>query len=74
MNLFAEASNRGIQTEFVDGQGHRRVTDAAALEIILNALPPHAPGPLLGQPVVVRRGRPARSELRPAASVPVSCK
>jgi 4-alpha-glucanotransferase len=74
MNLFAEASNRGIQTEFVDGQGHRRVTDAAALEIILNALPPHAPGPLLGQPVVVRRGRPARSELRPAASVPVSWK
>ena len=34
MNLFAEAKNRGIQTEFVDGQGHRRVTDAAALEIM----------------------------------------
>ena len=74
MNLFTEANNRGIQTEFVDGQGHRRVTDAAALEIILNALPPQTPGPLLGQPVVVRRGRPARSELRPAASVPVDWK
>ena len=70
MNLFAEASNRGIQTEFVDGQGHRRVTDAAALKIILNALPPPTPGPLIGQPVVVRSGRPAGSELRPAGGVP----
>ncbi|MBA4035491.1 MAG: 4-alpha-glucanotransferase [Bradyrhizobium sp.] len=74
MNLFAEANNRGIQTEFVDGQGHRRVTDAAALEIILNALPPQTPGPLLGQPVVVRHGRPARSELRSAARFPVGWK
>ena len=48
MNLFTEANNRGIQTEFLDGQGHRRVTDAAALEIILNALPPQSPGPLAG--------------------------
>lgn len=74
MNLFAEAKNRGIQTEFVDGQGHRRVTDAAALEIILGALPPQTPGPLLGQPVVVRHGRPAQSELRPAANVPAGWK
>ena len=74
MNLFTEANNRGIQTEFLDGQGHRRVTDAAALKIILDALPPQSPGPLLGQPVVVRRGRPARSELRPAASAPVDWK
>ena len=74
MNLFTEANNRGIQTEFLDGQGHRRVTDAAALKIILDALPPQSPGPLLGQPVVVRRGRSARSELRPAASAPVNWK
>ncbi|MET0675417.1 MAG: 4-alpha-glucanotransferase, partial [Bradyrhizobium sp.] len=65
---------RGIQTEFLDGQGHRRVTDAAALKIILDALPPQSPGPLLGQPVVVRRGRSARSQLRPAASAPVNWK
>ena len=74
MNLFTEANNRGIQTEFLDGQGHRRVTDAAALKIILNALPPQTPGPLMGQPVVVRHGRPARSELRSAASIPVNWK
>ena len=74
MNLFTEANNRGIQTEFLDGQGHRRVTDAAALKIILDALPPQSPGPLLGQPVVVRRGRSARSQLRPAASAPVDWK
>ena len=74
MNLFTEANNRGIQTEFLDGQGHRRVTDAAALKIILDALPPQSPGPLLGQPVVVRRGRSVRSQLRPAASTPVDWK
>ena len=70
MNLYAEAKARGIQTEFLDGQGHRRVTDPAALKIILEALPPQAAGPLVGQPVVVRAGRPARTELRPEASLP----
>ena len=44
MDIFAQADARGIQTEFVDGQGHRRVTDAAALKIILEALPPQLPG------------------------------
>src|SRR4029453_19415306 len=63
MNLFDQADAQGIQTEFVDGQGHRRVTDAAALKIILEALPPQAAGPLVGHPVVVRSGRPSRTEL-----------
>ena len=48
MDLFAQARHQGIQTEFVDGQGHRRVTDAAALKIILDALPPQTPGPFIG--------------------------
>ena len=74
MDLFTQANSQGIQTEFLDGQGHRRVTDPAALKIILDALPPQAPGPLVGQPVVVRSGRPARTELRPTASLPVSWK
>jgi 4-alpha-glucanotransferase len=73
MDLFAEASARGIQTEFLDGQGHRRVTDAAALKIILDALPPEAPGPLIGRPVVVRSGRPSRTEI-PKTSLPVAWK
>ena len=73
MDLFAQARSQGIQTEFVDGQGHRRVTDAAALKIILDALPPQAPGPLVGQPVVVRAGRPSRTEL-PAAKLPAKWK
>ena len=63
MDLFAQAKAQGIQTEFLDGQGHRRVTDAAALKIILDALPPQAPGPLVGQPVVVRSGRTSRTKL-----------
>ncbi|HVQ66464.1 MAG TPA: 4-alpha-glucanotransferase, partial [Bradyrhizobium sp.] len=73
MDLFAQAEAQGIQTEFLDGQGHRRVTAAAALKIILDALPPQAPGPLVGHPVVVRSGRPSRTEL-PAASLPVAWK
>jgi len=74
MDLFAQASAQGIQTEFLDGQGHRRVTDAAALQIILDALPPQTAGPLVGGPVVVRSGRPARTELRSAAKLPVRWK
>jgi 4-alpha-glucanotransferase len=73
MDLFAQAEAQGIQTEFLDGQGHRRVTDAAALKIILEALPPQAPGPLVGHPVVVRSGRPSRTEL-PAARLPAAWK
>jgi 4-alpha-glucanotransferase len=71
MDLFAQAKALGIQTEFLDGQGHRRVTDAAALKIILEALPPRAPGPLVGHPVVVRSGRPSRTELPATARLPV---
>jgi 4-alpha-glucanotransferase len=74
MDLFDQAQARGIQTEFLDGQGHRRVTDAAALKIILDALPLQAPGPLVGQPVVVRQGRPSRTELIAAAKLPVQWK
>ena len=70
MDLFAQAKAQGIQTEFIDGQGHRRVTDAAALKIILEALPPQAAGPLVGQPVVTRAHRPARTELRAEATLP----
>jgi len=58
----------------VDGQGHRRVTDATALKIILDALPPQTPGPLIGGPVVVRSGLPARTELSAAARLPVRWK
>jgi 4-alpha-glucanotransferase len=74
MDLFDQAKARGIQTEFLDGQGHRRVTDAAALKIILDALPPQAPGPLVGHPVVVRQGRPSRTELPAAATLPLEWK
>ena len=74
MDLFSQADAQGIQTEFVDGQGHRRVTDAAALKIILEALPPQPPGPLIGHPVVVRSGRPSRTELTAAATLPARWK
>jgi 4-alpha-glucanotransferase len=74
MDLFTKAADLGIQTEFIDGQGHRHVTDAAALEIILNALPVRAPHRLLDRPVVVRAGRPSRTELRETVTLPVGWK
>ncbi|MEA2837048.1 MAG: 4-alpha-glucanotransferase [Bradyrhizobium sp.] len=74
MDIFSKAAELGIQTEFVDGQGHRHVTDAAALEIILNALPVRAPHRFLDRPVVLQSGLPARTELREAVTLPVEWK
>src|SRR5438067_3098968 len=74
MNLFTKAKTLGIQTEFLDGQGHPRVTDAAALKIILDALPPQATRRLLVEPVVLRSGLPGKSELSPDATLPVQWK
>ncbi len=74
MDLLAKAKTLGIQTEFTDGQGLHRVTGAAALKTILNALPPQAPRRLLVEPVVVRSGQPARSELSHSATLPVQWK
>jgi len=66
MNLFTQAENLGIQTEFIDGQGHHRVTGEAALKIIVDALPALAPYRLIGSPVVIRCGETARTELAQA--------
>jgi 4-alpha-glucanotransferase len=74
MDLFTKAKELGIQTEFIDGQGHRHVTDQTALQIIIDALPIRAPYRFLGGAVVLRFGRPGRSELKQAASLPLRWK
>src|SRR3954454_19837604 len=74
MDLFAKAADLGIQTEYFDGQGHRRTTGADALQIILDAMPATQPRRLLSQPVVVRRGRQARSEVSDTARFPLHWK
>ncbi len=74
MDLFSRAKELGIQTEFVDGQGHRHVTDAVALKIILDALPVRAPYRFLGEAVVVRSGEQTRTELKEAAALPLHWK
>jgi 4-alpha-glucanotransferase len=74
MDLFIRAKDLGIQTEFIDGQGHRHVTDAAALRIILDALPAQTPRRFLSHPVVVRSGQPSRTELSQAATFPLRWK
>jgi 4-alpha-glucanotransferase len=74
MDPFTRAKNLGIQTEFLDGQGHRHVTDAEALKIILDALPVRKPYRFLEQAVVVRSGRSWRTELKQAATFPLRWK
>jgi 4-alpha-glucanotransferase len=74
MDLSTRAKQQGIQTEFLDGQGHRHVTDEAALKIILDGLPAPLPHRLLDGAVVVRSGRPSRTELRQPATFPLCWK
>ena len=74
MDLFNKAKELGIQTDFIDGQGHRHVTDATALKIILGALPDRIPHRFLGEAVVVRSGQPARTELGAAVKLPLDWK
>src|SRR2546430_15200941 len=74
MDLYTKAKILGIQTEFLDGQGHRHVTDAQALKIILDALPVRKPYRFLKQAVVIRPGRPARPSLSHPALFPLRWK
>ena len=74
MDLFTKAKDLGIQTEFIDGQGHLHVMDTAALKIILDALPDRVPYRFLEQAAVVRSGRPSRTELKQAAKFPLRWK
>jgi 4-alpha-glucanotransferase len=74
MNLYAKAQSLGIQTDYIDGQGHRRVTDPAALQALLDALPPQTPRRFIDQPVIVRSGHPVPTKLSEAASFPVRWK
>ena len=74
MELLTRAKELGIQAEFIDGQGHRHVTDDDALRIILDALPAEVPRRLLEGPVVIRSGQRAWSRLGEAATFPVRWK
>lgn len=71
MDLFAKAAELGIQTGFHDGQGQWHTTDAAALEIILNALPVRAPRRFLDHVVALRAGEGGRTTLTEAATSPL---
>jgi 4-alpha-glucanotransferase len=74
MDLLAQAKNLGLQTDFIDGQGHHHVTSAEALKIILDVLPVAAPRRLVGQPVVIRSGKTCRTELQQGAAFPLCWK
>ncbi len=70
MDLIDQATNLGILTEFTDGQGQRHVTDEAALKIIVGAFPARTPRRMVEDPVVLRLGKPARTELLETAQLP----
>ena len=72
MNLSSKAEDLGIETEFFDGQGQRRVTDAAALKIILDALPARTPNRFVTEPIVIRSGGSVRSELAARCDVSIA--
>ena len=74
MDLFTKAKELGIATEFIDGQGHRHVTDQAALKTIIDALPVRVTHRFLNQAVVVRSGQRSQSVLSPGATLPVRWK
>ena len=74
MDLLTKAAELGIQTEFFDGQGRRHVTDAAALKIIIDAMPVRTPHRFLSSPIVTRLGRNTRTELTDAATFPLHWK
>ena len=67
MDIFSQALDLGILTEFFDGQGVRHVTDEAALKIIIDAFPEAPPRRLIDGGVVIRCGLPARSRLHDEA-------
>ncbi|WP_398470110.1 4-alpha-glucanotransferase [Tardiphaga sp.] len=71
MDLFAKAAELGIQTGFHDGQGQWHTTNAAALEIILNALPVRAPRRFLDHVVALRAGEGGHTTLTEAATSPL---
>ena len=71
MDLYSQARTLGILTQFVDGQGQTRVTDEAALKIIIDALPERTPRRLVDGPVVIRSGEPSQTELSQKAELPV---
>ena len=71
MDLYSQAQNLGILTQFVDGQGQTRLTDEAALKIIIDALPARTERHLVDGPVVIRPGEPSHTELSQTAKLPV---
>lgn len=56
MDLSAKAAQLGLETEFYDARGERRVVSAAALEALIEAIPPPASHPLLWASPVIRDG------------------
>ena len=71
MDLHAQAEELGIETGFHDGRGRWHDIDSAALAQVLAAMPQPLQRRLLCAPVVIRQGAAARTELMPAATLPV---
>lgn len=66
MDLYSQAAQLNIQTSFIDGQGHSRVTDPDALKIILDALPEPPHHALLTGTAIIRDQRAPRLQVKDA--------
>lgn len=74
MDIYAKAKSFGILSEYIDGQGRARVTDPAALGVLLEAMPSASPRRFLPGPVVIRQGGPARNEFSRDVAFPLRWK
>jgi 4-alpha-glucanotransferase len=74
MDLFSKARDLGIQTEFVDAHGRRRVTSEAVLGSMVESLPAPAPHPFINRAVAVRSDRTGRTRLKQPPTLPLRWK
>jgi 4-alpha-glucanotransferase len=71
MDVFAKARELGIETDFIDGQGHGHRIAHEALDLLMAAMPRPEAGGLLNGPVVRRVGDISPIQLNSSSTLPV---
>lgn len=69
MDVLSKAAHLGIETSFIDATGQHRTIDAAALQLLLDAVPDAPFRHLLPHAVVHRKGREASVEVSGEAPI-----
>ncbi|UTD30028.1 4-alpha-glucanotransferase [Bradyrhizobium sp. WD16] len=71
MDLSTRAAELGLEREFYDAWGERRVLSEAALTALIEAIPAPTPHPLLKAPLVIRDGDASADALGEPAAFPL---